>query len=139
MNQRRRFFGAVFVGLGSAATAKPAKAKAGDIPMRVLGRTGVKLTCIGMGGARFHLISMQEGIDVVRRAYDLGINYFDMARSYADGHAEEVYGNAIPPFRKNIFLTTKSGNRTRMPRRFSCGPVCAEGAWMAPITGAPRA
>jgi aryl-alcohol dehydrogenase-like predicted oxidoreductase len=65
-----------------------------------------------MGGARFHLISMQEGVAVVRRAYDLGINYFDMARSYSDGHAEEVYGNAIPPFRRNIFLTTKSGQRT---------------------------
>jgi len=110
--QRRKFFGAALAGLGGAAAAKPAKAKAGDIPMRLLGRTGVKLTCIGMGGARFHLITMQEGIAVVRRAYDLGINYFDMARSYADGYAEEVYGNAIPPFRKNIFLTTKSGKRT---------------------------
>ena len=111
--QRRTFFGATFAGLGSAVAAKPARAKAGGIPMRTLGRTGVRLTCIGMGGARFHLISMEEGIAVVRRAYDLGINYFDMARSYADGHAEEVYGNAIPPFRKNIFLTTKSGKRTR--------------------------
>jgi aryl-alcohol dehydrogenase-like predicted oxidoreductase len=110
--QRRKFFGAALAGLGGAAAAKPAKAKAGDIPMRLLGRTGVKLTCIGMGGARFHLISMQEGIAVVRRAYDLGINYFDMARSYADGYAESVYGNAIPPFRKDIFLTTKSGKRT---------------------------
>jgi aryl-alcohol dehydrogenase-like predicted oxidoreductase len=52
-------------------------------------------------------------VAVVRRAYELGINYFDMARSYSDGHAEEVYGNAIPPFRKNIFLTTKSGKRTK--------------------------
>ena len=111
--QRRSFFGAVFAGLGSAATARPAKAKAGDIPMRTLGKTGEKLTCIGMGGARFHLISMQQGIAVAQRAYDLGINYFDMARSYADGYAEQVYGNAIPPFRKHIFLTTKSGKRTR--------------------------
>src|SRR5512140_2832141 len=103
----------MFAGMGSAATARPAKAKAGGIPMRLLGRTGGKLTCIGMGGARFHLISMQEGTAVVRRAYDLGINYFDMARSYSNGHAEEVYGAAIPAFRKNIFLTTKSGQRTR--------------------------
>ena len=85
---RRTFFGTAFAGLGSAATAKPAKAKSGGIPMRTLGKTGVKLTCIGMGGARFHLISMEESIAVVRRAYDLGINYFDMARSYSDGHAE---------------------------------------------------
>ena len=50
---------------------------------------------------------------MVRRAYDLGINYFDMARSYSDGHAEEVYGAAIPEFRKDVFLTTKSDKRTR--------------------------
>ena len=56
-----------------------------------------------MGGARFHLIPFEEGTALVRRAYDLGINYFDMARSYWSGRAEEVYGAAIPPFRKNIF------------------------------------
>src|ERR1035438_123276 len=35
------------------------------------------------------------------------------APSYSDGHAEEVYGAVIPAFRKEIFLTTKSGQRTR--------------------------
>jgi aryl-alcohol dehydrogenase-like predicted oxidoreductase len=108
--QRRTFAGAVFAGL---ATPRPAKPKSGDIPMRALGKTGEKLTVIGQGGARFHLVPFEEGKAVVRRAYDLGINYFDMARSYAEGRAEEVYGAAIPAFRKNIFLTTKSGQRTR--------------------------
>jgi uncharacterized protein len=111
--RRRTFFGTAFSGLAGAASARPAKPRAGDIPMRTLGRTGQKLTCIGMGGARFHLVSMEDGVAVVRHAYDLGINYFDMAHAYADGYAETVYGNAIPPFRKNIFLTTKSVKRTR--------------------------
>jgi uncharacterized protein len=110
--QRRTFFGTAFVGLGSAAAARPPKPKVGDIPMGTLGKTGVEITRIGMGGARFHLISMEDGVAVVRRAHELGINYFDMAHSYADGYAETVYGNAIPPFRKEIFLTTKSGKRT---------------------------
>ena len=110
--RRRTFFGASFAGLSSAAGARPPKPKVGDIPMRTLGRTGQKLTCIGMGGARFHLISMEDGVAVTRRAHQLGINYFDMARSYANGNAEDVYGAAIPPFRKEIFLTTKSGQRT---------------------------
>jgi aryl-alcohol dehydrogenase-like predicted oxidoreductase len=66
-----------------------------------------------MGGGRFHLIPFAEGTARVRRAYDLGITYFDMARGYYKGHAEEVYGAVIPEFRKNIFLTSKSGNRTR--------------------------
>ena len=111
--RRRTFFGPMFAGLASAAAARPAKPPAGGISTRPLGRTGVNLTVIGMGGARFHLIPFEDGAALVRRAYDFGINYFDMARSYWDGRAEEVYGAAIPPFRKQIFLTTKSGNRTR--------------------------
>jgi aryl-alcohol dehydrogenase-like predicted oxidoreductase len=79
----------------------------------MLGRTGERLTIIGQGGARFHLVPFDEGKAVVRRAYDLGVNYFDMARSYFEGRAEEVYGAVIPEFRKNVFLTTKSGQRTR--------------------------
>jgi uncharacterized protein len=108
--QRRTFFGSIFAGL---AAARPARPKAGDIPTRTLGKTGQKLTIIGMGGARFHLVPFEEGKAVVRHAYELGINYFDMARSYSDGDAEDVYGAVIPEFRKNIFLTTKSGGRTR--------------------------
>jgi predicted aldo/keto reductase-like oxidoreductase len=77
-----------------------------------LGRTGERLTIIGMGGARFHLIPFEDGVALVRRAYELGINYFDMARSYWNGRAEDVYGAAIPPFRKKIFLTSKSGKRS---------------------------
>lgn len=108
--QRRTFVGMVFAGL---AAPRPAKPRSGDIPTRVLGRTGEKLTIIGMGGARFHLVPFEEGKAVVRRAYDLGINYFDMARSYYEGRAEEVYGAVIPDFRNRIFLTTKSTQRTR--------------------------
>jgi len=112
--QRRSFFGTFFTGLVGAASAKPPKPKSGDIPMRELGRTGQKLTCIGMGGGRFHLIPLEEGQANIRRAYDLGINYFDMARGYYKGRAEEIYGTVIPEFRKNIFLTSKSGQRTRV-------------------------
>src|SRR5665647_3564220 len=101
--QRRTFFGSIFTGLGSAATAQPPAPRSGGIPTRTLGRTGERLTMIGMGGARFHLNAFDDGVALARRAYDLGINYFDMARSYWDGRAEEVYGAAIPPFRKQNF------------------------------------
>jgi aryl-alcohol dehydrogenase-like predicted oxidoreductase len=107
---RRVFVGAAFAGL---AVPRPARAVSGGIPMRTLGRTGQKLTIIGQGGARFGLVPFEEAKAVVRRAYSLGINYFDMARAYSDGHAEDVYGAVIPEFRKEIFLTTKSGQRTR--------------------------
>jgi len=110
---RRTFSGAVFSGLAGAASAKPPAPQPGAIPARPLGKTGQQLTVIGMGGARFHLIPFQEGTALVRRAYDLGVNYFDMARSYFNGRAEEVYGAVLPPFRKHIFLTTKTGQRGR--------------------------
>jgi aryl-alcohol dehydrogenase-like predicted oxidoreductase len=111
--RRRSFFGAAFAGLGSVASAKPPQPRTGDIPRRTLGRTGQKLSLIGLGGARFQMIPFGEGTKLVQRAYDLGINYFDMARSYGGGHNEEVYGAAIAPFRKDVFVTTKSDRRTR--------------------------
>ena len=67
----------VFVGASLATTAVrpvPAAVKAGDIPMRVFGKTGEKLTVIGQAGGRFPLISFQEAVARTRRAYDLGIN-----------------------------------------------------------------
>jgi uncharacterized protein len=111
--QRRSFFGAAFAGLGSAATAKPAPPPAGGIPTRILGKTGQRVTMVGMGGARFHMISREEGVALVRHAYDLGITFFDMARDYSAGYGEQVYGDAIPPFRKDIFLVSKTLKRTR--------------------------
>ena len=114
MIRRRLFTGAVFAGLG-AVPARPAKPKAGGIPTRVFGKTGVKLTVVGQAGGRFPFFdkSPQEARALVRRAYDLGINYFDNARVYWDGKSEEAYGDALAGIRKNVFLTTKSMGRTR--------------------------
>ncbi len=108
--KRRVFVGGMFAGLAAPRSAPP---KSGGIPMRTLGRTGQELTIIGQGGARMGMAPFEEVKAVVRRAYDLGINYFDMARSYANSRAEEVYGAVIPEFRKEVFLTSKSLQRTR--------------------------
>ena len=110
--QRRAFFGAAFSGLGGVAAARAQKPKAGGIPLRTLGRTGQKVTCIGEGGSKFHLIPFEQATALVRRAYDLGIGYFDMARTYNKGLNEQIYGAVIPEFRKNVFLTSKSSQRT---------------------------
>ncbi len=87
--------------------------KAGDIPRRTFGKTGVELSVFGPGGARFALIPFEEGTALVRQAYDLGVNFFDNARSYWGGHSEDVYGAVLPEFRKKVFITTKSTQRTR--------------------------
>lgn len=114
---RRRTFlsSSVTTGLASVLQAAPAgKVKAGDIPRRVLGQTGESLTVIGQAGGRFpSKCTFEEAIAVTFRAYELGINYFDTARLYWNGKSEEVYGAVLPPFRKNIFLTTKSAERTK--------------------------
>jgi uncharacterized protein len=107
--------GGLFVGLGSRYVhATPSKIIPGDIPQRTFGKTGVKLTVIGLASGRFPLIpSDEEAVALTRRAVELGINYFDTAHSYWNGHSEEIYGKALPKFRKQVFITTKSTQRTR--------------------------
>jgi predicted aldo/keto reductase-like oxidoreductase len=112
----RRTFLSSSVAVGALAASRRATGspvKAGDIPKRVLGKTGEKLTIIGQAGGRFPKISFEEAKAVTERAYSLGINYFDCARLYWNGRSEEVYGAVLPPFRKNIFLTSKSAERSR--------------------------
>jgi len=112
---RRTFVGRVFAGLGiTGITARPVRAKAGSIPVKPFGNTGVKLSVLGQGGAKLaYLRTKSAAEEHVRFALGLGINYFDCARSYWNGHSEEVYGGVLPAVRKDIFLTTKSAQRTR--------------------------
>jgi len=110
--KRRVFVGGALAGL-AVHPAPAAGIQPGGIPMRVFGKTGAKLTVIGQAGGRFPLITREEARAIVRRAYDLGINYFDNAAGYWNGQSEEVYGDVLPPFRKQVFITTKSTKRTR--------------------------
>jgi len=111
--QRRTFLSATAVAGLSAQTAPMGKGAAEEIPRRVFGKTGEKLTIIGQAGGRFPLCSLEDAKAVTLRAYELGINYFDCARIYWDGKSEEVYGAVLSPFRQHIFLTTKSPQRSR--------------------------
>jgi predicted aldo/keto reductase-like oxidoreductase len=115
MEMRRRTFlsTSAAAGLSLSADAAPSKLQAGDIPKRVFGKTGERLTVIGQAGGRFPLCGFDEAKAITLRAYELGVNYFDCARLYFNGKSEEVYGEVLKPFRKNIFLTTKSAERTR--------------------------
>lgn len=112
--KRRTFVGgAVGGGLASGAAAQRAS-QGGDIPTVVYGKTGVRVPVIAQGGARMDLHpDVKSAAEYVRQVYDLGVRYFDCARSYWGGHAEEAYGIGLDGVRKNVFLTTKSGKRTR--------------------------
>src|SRR6202034_2755393 len=106
--RRRTFLSTSAIAGLSLRGARAATAAAGDIPKRGFGKNGEKLTIIGQAGCRFPLCSYEDAKAVTLRAYELGINYYDCARIYWNGKSEEVYGDVLPPFRKHIFLTTKS-------------------------------
>src|SRR5690348_14336553 len=111
--RRRTFLSTSAAGLTLSANAAPSKLQPGDIPRRVFGKTGEGLTIIGQAGGRFPLCGVEEAKAITLRAYEVGVNYFDCALLYFNGKSEEVYGQVLKPFRKNIFLTTKSALRSR--------------------------
>lgn len=94
----------------SGATAGPRveKAAAGSFPLprRELGRTGEKLSVVGLGGMALARESQADVDALVREAFEAGVNYFDVAPSY--GNAEDVLGPALEPFRKRVFLACKT-------------------------------
>ncbi|HMB26572.1 MAG TPA: aldo/keto reductase, partial [Blastocatellia bacterium] len=66
------------------------KRNSSDIPLRPLGRTGVDVTAIGVGG--YHLGLMKddnEAVRLVHEAIDAGITFLDNAWEYHDGRSEE--------------------------------------------------
>ncbi len=82
------------------------------IPQRTLGKTGVRVGCIGLGGEGILRTSGHErqARNVIHRALELGINYFESARAYAD--SEAYYGLSLGEKRQEIFLASKSHDRT---------------------------
>jgi uncharacterized protein len=113
---RRRTFFTASAAAGLAIYGRGADNRSldrGDIPKRVFGKTGERLTIIGQAGGRFPLCDYEDAKAITRRAYELGVNYFDTARLYWGGRSEQVYGDVLPPFRQHIFLTSKSPERSR--------------------------
>lgn len=83
------------------------------IPKRKLGKTEAEVTIMGLGGEgilRTHGNDKQT-YDLINRAIDLGINYFESARAYAG--SESYYGLALKERRNDIFLTSKSHAREK--------------------------
>jgi voltage-dependent potassium channel beta subunit len=77
---------------------------------RNLGRTGVKVSTVGLGSWLTYGGSVEEtaAIACIKRAYDSGITFFDTANVYARGRAEEIVGKALKDMRRDsIVLATK--------------------------------
>jgi aryl-alcohol dehydrogenase-like predicted oxidoreductase len=84
-----------------------------NIPKRSLGKTGIDVTIMGLGGEGVLRTfgREQEAYQLINRAIDLGINYFESARAYSG--SESYYGLALMERRSDIFLTSKSHARDK--------------------------
>jgi aryl-alcohol dehydrogenase-like predicted oxidoreductase len=86
-----------------------------EMPYRTLGRTGVKVSCIGLGG--FHLgQSKLEEADMIKlfhTAIDRGINFSDNSWDYNQGESERRVGKALKDYREKVFVMSKFDGRTK--------------------------
>ena len=102
------------VGLASATSSPTPSALApmqaaptpGKVTYRVLGKTGLKVSTVGYG------CMITSDPTVITRAVDMGINYFDTSRGYQSGQNERMVGAALGAKRKDIFLSSKSDQKT---------------------------
>lgn len=81
---------------------------------RKLGNNGLEVSAIGMGcmnlsfGTR-KAADINEGIKVIRSAFEKGITFFDTAEAYGPFTNEELVGKALEPIRKDVIIATKFG------------------------------
>jgi len=75
-----------------------------------LGKTGMNVSKIGLGGIPIQRVSEEDAISVVKRCLSLGVNFMDTANGY--GTSEERIGKAITGNRKAIAIATKSAVRS---------------------------
>jgi predicted aldo/keto reductase-like oxidoreductase len=88
----------------------------GEVPYRILSRTGVHVSLVGLGG--FHIgqkaVTEQDAIRLIHSAVDRGINFMDNCWDYNDGQSEIRMGKALQGgYRDKVFLMTKIDGRTR--------------------------
>lgn len=93
-----------------------ASAASTEMPYRILGRTGEKVSAIGLGGWHlgFQALDEQLSIRIIREAIDRGINFLDNSWDYNDGASEIRMGKALQHgYRDKAFLMTKIDGRSK--------------------------
>ena len=81
---------------------------------RSLGNSGLEVSAIGLGcmGLSFGYgpaVEKEDGINLIRAAFEKGVTFFDTAEVYAQGANEELLGEAVEPFRDEVVVATKFG------------------------------
>jgi hypothetical protein len=90
----------------TAETASAAPAR-GALPVRTLGKTGLKPTVLGFG------CMLTTDQTVIEQAADSGINWFDTARGYQGGNNERMVGAALKGRRDKLHVTSKTQAKTK--------------------------
>jgi aryl-alcohol dehydrogenase-like predicted oxidoreductase len=110
-----RLVAAAAVGGGGARAADPAARAPGELPRRTLGKTGVSVSIVGLGGS--HIGKQQEAaksVRIIRAAVDAGITFLDNSWDYNDGQSELRMGQALREgYRDRVFLMTKFDGRSK--------------------------
>jgi uncharacterized protein len=98
----------------AAAGVLEAKDERTGMPMRVLGKTGQKVSVLAFGSGSRWLAYKEEdkALEAMSKALDAGINYVDTAYAYGNGQSESWAGKLMPARRKQVFLATKVSVRT---------------------------
>jgi predicted aldo/keto reductase-like oxidoreductase len=86
------------------------KDKWGEIlPLRKLGKTGEKVTMLGLGGYHVGWTTEKDAQEVIEKAIEGGVRFFDTAESYGNGESETRYGKyLVPKYRNDVFIMSKS-------------------------------
>ncbi|WP_344518278.1 aldo/keto reductase [Streptomyces rectiviolaceus] len=102
---------------------------------RTLGRSGIEVSALGLGcwaiGGEWSgpggepygwgAVDDEESVRAIRRAVDLGVNFFDTADNYGTGHSERVLGRALGARRDDVVIATKWGKLFQEETRTAVG------------------
>lgn len=109
--------GAIRYGAGRAPKSKSAQNKTELLlPRRQLGQTGEQISIFALGGEarieQLQLLPFGGAEEIINRAIDLGVNYLDTSAYYGHGKSERNIGRILRHRRQEVFLATKSHDRT---------------------------
>lgn len=110
--QRRTFLTTAVAGLSVSSISK--LAAAGEMPMRTLGKTGMEVSRLCLGGYHMRKNGEDHAVKLIHRALDLGVNFFDSAHKYHDTASDAAYGKALADSskRQKALLMSKAHLRT---------------------------
>src|SRR5208283_2572087 len=89
---------------------------------RRLAQSGLEVSalgygCMGLSGMYGQPLPREEGVRMIRAAFERGVTFFDTAEAYGPYVNEELVGEAVEPFRKKVAIATKFGFKEGTPAK----------------------